>query len=266
MPTQSRFLVMALAMIWAAPLAFSAQAQDTRSRVQPVPPKATIALREPPAEMTRRFTVFHSALQPSAKAWVEQQARAEARKAAPDLPALESAIRKRFPDLKARSAAGATSDIDALIFLVMMQAAQDMNEDLKSMMERVKAIDAAKQTLRELIRNANAEVARSARNLHAPCRSPFCQSLPAKLGALATATAALPHPVRVSSPAQPTYAQLRALQGRLKADLDSMNELNEMESLRLQMAMDRRSKFMQALSNILKKTSDTQASIVQNLK
>lgn len=48
--------------------------------------------------------------------------------------------------------------------------------------------------------------------------------------------------------------------------VDSMSELGEMESLRLQMAMDRSSKSMQTLSNILKKISDTDESIVQKLK
>lgn len=52
----------------------------------------------------------------------------------------------------------------------------------------------------------------------------------------------------------------------LKNDLDSMNELNEMESLRLQMAMDRMSKMMSTLSNLLKKMSDTSSQITQNLK
>ena len=39
-----------------------------------------------------------------------------------------------------------------------------------------------------------------------------------------------------------------------------------MESLRLQMAMDRMSKFMSTLSNLLKKMSDTGSTITQNLK
>ena len=47
---------------------------------------------------------------------------------------------------------------------------------------------------------------------------------------------------------------------------DSANEMSEMESLRLQMAMDRVSKFMQTLSNIEKKDSDTDAAIIQNMK
>jgi hypothetical protein len=52
----------------------------------------------------------------------------------------------------------------------------------------------------------------------------------------------------------------------MKKDLDSMSELGQTESLRLQMAMDRMSKLMSTLSNILKKISDTSQSITQNLK
>ena len=52
----------------------------------------------------------------------------------------------------------------------------------------------------------------------------------------------------------------------VKRDLDSMSELGETESLELQMAMDRLSKMMSTLSNILKKISDTADSIVANLK
>jgi len=52
----------------------------------------------------------------------------------------------------------------------------------------------------------------------------------------------------------------------IKRRLDSTSELGEMESLRLQMAMDRMSKMVSTLSNLLKKISDTSESIVQNLK
>jgi hypothetical protein len=72
---------------------------------------------------------------------------------------------------------------------------------------------------------------------------------------------------------QLTIDDARALQGdvddelaRMKHDLDSLSEMGEMESLRLQMAMDRMSKMMSTLSNLLKKISDTAAGITQNLK
>lgn len=52
----------------------------------------------------------------------------------------------------------------------------------------------------------------------------------------------------------------------LKGKLDGMNEMSEMTSLRLQMTMDRRAKFIETLSNIMKKSSTTQETLVQNIK
>lgn len=49
-------------------------------------------------------------------------------------------------------------------------------------------------------------------------------------------------------------------------DIDTLSELSQTEQLRLQMLMDRRSKTMETLSNTLKKLSDTQQAITQNLK
>ena len=48
--------------------------------------------------------------------------------------------------------------------------------------------------------------------------------------------------------------------------LDSMSEMGEMESLRLQTKMDTKSKLASTLSNILKKLDDTGDAIVQNMK
>jgi len=45
-----------------------------------------------------------------------------------------------------------------------------------------------------------------------------------------------------------------------------MSEQSETQSLELQMTMDRRSKLIDTLSNVLKKISDTEDSVVQNLK
>jgi hypothetical protein len=52
----------------------------------------------------------------------------------------------------------------------------------------------------------------------------------------------------------------------LQRDVDAKDELSCLESLRLQMLMDRVSQMMATLSNLLKKLVDTNSSIVQNLK
>ena len=65
---------------------------------------------------------------------------------------------------------------------------------------------------------------------------------------------------------QSDLENLKAVQNNLKGQLDSMNEMSEMTSMRLQMAMDRRSKFVETLSNVMKKIDETQEAIVQNMK
>ena len=60
--------------------------------------------------------------------------------------------------------------------------------------------------------------------------------------------------------------QLKPMSDDLKVKLDGMNEMSEMTSLRLQMTMDRRSKFIETLSNIMKKVGTTMDTITQNLK
>ena len=51
-----------------------------------------------------------------------------------------------------------------------------------------------------------------------------------------------------------------------KNKLDSLSELGETESLRLQTAMDRLSKLMQTLSNVLTKITNTASGIASNIK
>jgi hypothetical protein len=48
--------------------------------------------------------------------------------------------------------------------------------------------------------------------------------------------------------------------------LDSISEMRETESLRLQMAMDRLSKMMSTLSNLLQRIETTSAAVTQNIK
>jgi WXG100 family type VII secretion target len=69
----------------------------------------------------------------------------------------------------------------------------------------------------------------------------------------------------IESSARSQASLLDALQN-IHNTLDSQSELGETESLRLQMAMDRMSKMMSTLSNLMKKVSDTSNGIVQNIK
>jgi phenylalanyl-tRNA synthetase alpha subunit len=124
------------------------------------------------------------------------------------------------------------NEIESLTSDLAVQALQDLGRDSEQYMAEVKAVTASKQKLRELIIKVGQEVS---------------QAVP---------KSQRPVPLR----------ELETLLEELKSRLDSMNEMWEESSLRLQMMMDRRSKFISTLSNIMKKISAAQDTLVQNLK
>lgn len=166
----------------------------------------------------------------------------------------------------------ANSDIEAMVFIVMMQAARDAEEDLKEIMDEMKARNAAKKKLRELLKKVKCDIANSTGQLRP------------KYGPNGMGSERAYHHVQVPVPDPCAKSSLRFIktdfhQGRIvevsdlesiKDDLcdklDSLSELGEMESLRIQMYMDRYSKLMTTLSNIMKKMSETSQSIIQNMK
>jgi putative addiction module CopG family antidote len=166
-------------------------------------------------------------------------------------------------------------DIMALACLVMMEAARSAEEDLKAVLAGMKAINAAKSALRDLIARVSKDVSS---NLGRGDKKASLDLSNGMGSERAYHRVKMPHPDTesqggvkfVSADLHPgkisDIRQLEAVRDDLRDDLDSMSEMGEMESLRLQMAMDRVSKFMSTLSNILKKSSDTAQSIIQNLK
>jgi hypothetical protein len=155
-----------------------------------------------------------------------------------------------------------SADIEALAFLVLMEASKSAQEDLKAIMESVQAINKQKEELRHAgneARLAHSGVQKS----DTPCTSPDCRALAERIRILA---AQLPGKARFTVPPIATLGDLAAVEAKLKNSLDSLSELGETESLRLKMAMERRSKMMETLSNILKKMSESSDSIIANLK
>ena len=181
-----------------------------------------------------------------------------------------------LPDLTRQgSLGGSDGDIEAIAFIVMMQATKDMDEDLKMIMAEVKSMTASKQTLRALISQVNKDVAANAG------QQPGERGLDFTLG-LGSERAYHRVPMPVADPEADCgvrlvttdlcrgklvrVEQLHSILDELKSKLDGLSEMSEMTSLRLQMMMDRRSKFLSTLSNIMKKISTTQDTLVQNLK
>ena len=168
-------------------------------------------------------------------------------------------------------------DVGSLAFIVMMDAVKSANEDLKAIMAEIKSVTAAKQQLRHLISKISRDVATNAGQIDGVPPLDFSAGMGSEE---AYSNVQIPFSNCTSNGGGVTIvptnlvngrqlvnvAQIKMIQQELQDDLDSMNEMSEMTSLRLQMAMDRRSKLVETLSNIMKKISATGDTIVQNLK
>jgi putative addiction module CopG family antidote len=176
---------------------------------------------------------------------------------------------------RAISSMGVGGDIESMAFIVLMQATKDMDNDLKMIMAEVKAMTSAKQKLRELITKVNKDVASNAgqtdrkpplnfqtgmgsQKAYHQAQMPFAD--PESEGGVTFIPTDLFRVEIVD------VSQLVAVQEDLKGKLDGMNEMSELTALRLQMLLDRRSKMISTLSNVMKKISSTQDAVVQNIK
>ncbi|HRF20247.1 MAG TPA: hypothetical protein PK977_18845, partial [Chitinophagaceae bacterium] len=216
----------------------------------------TIAQPVPTAEEEAFFTKLMSGINSKHVQWVKNTAR-------------ETNEKKLSPeDIKAKTQAYAVlgsmngQDIEALAFLVMMQAAKSAQEDLKAIMAKVKAINVQKAKQRELLSKMQQQRTMTAIQLDS-FKLLQNRTLALQQGRNADSIKFVRSSGRNQ---QVSKADIDAMKDKLKSDLDSMSEMGEMESLRLQMAMDRMSKMMSTLSNLLKKISKTADDIIQNLK
>lgn len=194
------------------------------------------------------------------------------------------------------SAAGITGmDASEAAFLVLAMATKDMDDDLRMIMAEIKAANAAKQKLRDQIKDLNKWISEAMgeagdhressdidnTNSGKPAATAVRTQQPAKVpppirsASLQTVTSPVIRLEYVKAPtirplpprnSDVSVSSLKSHLDDIKSQLDGLNELSEMTSLRLQMTMDRRSKFISTLSQMMKKTSTTQDVLVQNIK
>jgi hypothetical protein len=216
----------------------------------------------PPA-VAARAAQMERVASPAVKSWAAREGPAIARGSGdPHVMARAAVSQTRW----ATPGRLSDADVEALAFLVLVQATRSAQEDLKAVMGRVKAIDDSKAQMREALNRLQQDADRT-HHLPAstPCQPPECGRSSATLESTPRSALGARRPMVAGGQAT-TVGELRGFRDAAKDELDAMTEMGEMESLRLQMAMDRLSKLMSTLSNILKKISDTAGSIIQNIK
>jgi hypothetical protein len=194
----------------ASVLLFAFLLSSPAAQPKTAPTATAVQVRPIPDDAVRQNQRLVQKLSPSARSKVQSAAAAVATaiKQQPSMTPAQlqakarGAVTAAFPGL-------AGMDIDAVVFLVMMQAAQDQEKDLQQTMNQMQQETNAKQAARGT----------------------------AQSGAAAQANSAA-----------------------------QMSDMSTEQQMRLQMAMDRRSKFLDTISNMMKSASDTQTSVISNLK
>ena len=188
---------------------------------------------------------------PQTRAWIAQEARREA--AQPEL-----SEQMAIASVRANAAEFGNlgdGDVMAIAFIVLMEASKGAHEDLKAIIDVVKSNNEAKERARQRQTKVRTDAAISQHAIQASGSSPAIARKP------------VPAASRVDTAARPLpKVQLDSHVDKAKSDPDSLSEVSDTESLRLQMAMDRLSQSMSTVSNMLKKLSDTNASITRNIK
>ena len=167
------------------------------------------------------------------------------------------------------------------MYSIMYETLQALEEDIKELAEEISRINQKKSKLREQIQEIRKQISepqskqkrtKKQEIVKRPAKPRLADSrLKSQPKMKGTTHLGIKFPQTPEVPELPdtgevTLSGLKMLLDDRKGKLDGMNEMSEMTSLRLQMTMDRRSKFISTLSQIMKKISTTQDILVQNIK
>ena len=185
--------------------------------------------------------------------------------------AAQGAVRGQFP--------GATPpDIEALVAMVMLEASRSAEQDLRDAMAAMEQLNQAKQAQRDLAQRLQEQEDRLRTTTLKP---PAAVPAPIFLKARPKGPRPMVHtpilnlelpklaPDLIHPPAprpEMTLAEAEAERARAKGNLDDLSEMGEMQQLQLQLAMERRAKVIELISNVMRKAAATEDSLVRNLK
>jgi hypothetical protein len=243
---------------YALPAQQSSQARLATTRVD------AVQIRPVPPEINRRYAALTAKIQPSARSWMQQRALQESKKSTVDVTALKADAKSHFqgPNLNLQN-----GDLEAIAFIVLTEAAKASEDDLRQIMAETKAINNSKQALRDTLSEVGREVAASDKSRpSAPCNTPNCRSLSARVAQIEAQAPASSRVRRVQVRPNLSFADLSTLQNDIQSRLDSLNEMSELDMIRMQSLMSQRQNVLTTVANLMKSESDTTAAIIHNIK
>jgi|ERR1700722_10782792 hypothetical protein len=216
----------------------------------------------PPAQVVL-YTKLKASLSPAIRARLLSvepgiQSQLSASPSADPTKAATSGISTAFPTFSA-------DQTTALAFIVLMDATKDCDQDLQSALIRLDSNEITPSHNTSLTQQVSGAENIPIRGIDAtpdPLAS-FFASLPKLPSGTQGATY---YNVELSGTGSLTYQDLRPIQTNLQGELDSMNEESEMTGMRLEMAMERRSKLLDSTRDMAEQLSPKQDEIVNQLK
>jgi len=143
-----------------------------------------------------------------------------------------------------------SADADGAIIAVLSQAQADANRDLTAVIQTIENNNALKAKLRALEDALKSDQSK----------------LNSLLSSASTLKATSTQLDAVNQTLLQTVSHLSTLQNQLNNVKDSLSDIDQQQALKLQILIDRISKFETILSNLLKKFHDTATTIIGNLK
>ena len=231
-------------------------------------------------------------LVPTAKAKIQIASDQFLRSSTGDPKEARQAVFNAFPGALANAK---ESDIDTIAFIVMMQAAKDSDSDLKEVMNSVKSINNEKSRLRDRIgalkgnkpgvtngiqddsrtqsgvKNGIQDDSRTQSGIKTGIQDDSRNQIILKkkypFSFVETKHLKISLPVLVpEGPTTKTKVNTSNLIKYYQLKMDTLGDLSQEISMKQQIYLDRRSKFMRTLANLMKKISDTDSTIIANLK
>ena len=213
----------------------------------------TTTVRDLPVGAQSRYDALMRTASPAVKNWISQQI---ARAKAAGRPPTESELRSSASSPTSRVVLGSMNgqDIEALAFLVLMQAAKSAMEDVKAAMDHVRYENEKKKQQKDAMQKMAVVGKTHSTKDDWPPRGVAAST--AKVGGVAARP--------ISAPAQVGLAARDV--SSTQDHLDTMGDMTLELQMRLQKAVAAQNKSFEMLSNVMKKLSDTRASVVRNLK
>ncbi len=258
-----RVLLLALIVCLFAPLYSAGQAQDVQNEIKKQNLRITKLLQSSARQkVARAAKVYENSV-------ISSNWQVDYHQAAVD------AVRSQFGN-------PSSTEIDALVLLVMFELWRSENAALEEMLEEMHRMNQLKKRQREYINNLKKQRVSNAKKI---ARQEFETSKKQPVATRIQHQArivkkppktAVTRQLRISYPKTPAITNKNAKNMALaeldkyveekEQEMDSLGGLSEELSLKIQILMDRRSKIIQTLSTILKKISQTSDTIITNIK